>query len=287
LKASDFLAAYGSRGPAVWEAAALELAKKNEVPTWPLANVTSSDGARTLVFKVATDYFSVGEPGDLLRLPLTPTKAQEVADVWGMLLPTPKMVKLIADASVVRLNPHPLAPNLGASLTQYLAHSQEIDKELAGASGLASGLKKDVVLGNLWKPGKVLIYGWIKPNAPAGDANEKQASMMSAPAGPSWRVQPYSNVHGDFYVDYSHGARLVHPVAVLDGAEVKLADVMRDPALASLVSWEGPLKTTRYPTPTAPVAAPKDYVPTTPDLAELGRQTVARSYLEAEHLEKL
>jgi hypothetical protein len=246
MRAVDFLATFGPRGAAAWEAAAIDLARRHEIVVWPLVPVTLTDGAHTLLVNVASDYFAVGEPEAPLRLPLTPLAAQRVADAFGMLLPTTKLVKAIHEQAPAKLTTGGLVPNRNANLAQYADHNALVSSELASRSvipgTLTSGSKKDVVIGNLLKKGKVLIYGWLKPLVPPG---RDPQPMMTAP----WRVQPYSSVHGDTYVDYSHGIRLVSPKAFLDGQPVDLASVLRDPKLSSLVSDEGPLRTVRYDVP--------------------------------------
>lgn len=270
--AADFAATYGPKGFSAWEARAVELARAGDFAAWPLAPVTFTDSAgRKLVAQAATDYFAVGTRDACLRLPLTPTAAQQVADALGMTLPTPMMVKILHDQAAVKVLSPPLAPNNGASMAQYGQHSTACDSVLRSSMGLGlrDGLKKDVVIGNLWKPKRVLIYGWVKPGA--GPGKDPAPGIYV-----DWRIQPYSNVHGDFYVDYSHGARLWDREATLDGAKIDLVDVMKDPALAGLLSWEGALRQPRYPTPSTP--ATRSYrsllVPSSPSLADVGRQVV-------------
>jgi hypothetical protein len=55
-------------------------------------------------------------------------------------------------------------------------------------------------------------------------------------------------VHGDFYVDYSHGVRLIGATALVDGEERRVDEILKDPVLAWTLSDSGPLKTIRYPT---------------------------------------
>lgn len=201
--------------------------------------VQTPDGRHQGVFYAAQDYLALGEFPDFFRLPLTPISAQRIANQLGLLLPTSKMVDAIWKASGVRLTPEPLVPNKGANLAQFDQHSKAIDAQLvprsAGFAQVATpnapyaGQKKDIILSNIWKPGKVVIYGWHKPDGS--------------------HIQPKSNVHGDFYVDYSHGVRLISPTMLVDGVTRNVADVMKDPNLFSLLSDESaPLIRTSYPT---------------------------------------
>lgn len=289
LTASQIIAKYAPRGYSALEAAVPAMARAGDgLVLWPLAPVTFTDGRRRLVVHVASDYLAVGTSEDYLYVPLTPESAQEVADGLGMMLPTCAMVKAIYEQAAAKLPPirsgelSPPQANLGANLGQIAAHSGAIRAQLArlgDPAGLRSGHKKDVVIGNLWKPSKVLIYGWLKGDVPPGP---DPSPMWGDPLHdrPPWRIQMYSNVHASFYYDYSHGIRLVSQRATLDDREVDLASVLGG-ADAPLVSWEGALKQVRYPTPGRPVAVPRSYVPTNPGLAQEGLAKVLGDALKS------
>ena len=55
-------------------------------------------------------------------------------------------------------------------------------------------------------------------------------------------IQPLSSVHVEWYVDYSHGIRLVSRDVVVDGVRRDLAALLADPVLWPLVSDEGPIR---------------------------------------------
>lgn len=239
---SEFVSAFKDKGVSAWEAAALSLAQQGSTVSWPLVSipVATKDGQHSGVLQVASDLFSIGTVDDYLRLPLTPKTAQSIANLTGSLLPTPKISQLIwqnAATLGIQLLPRP-QNNRGANLSDYALHDATIDQQLqaAGKTGLISGHKKDVIVSNIAKPQKVLIYGWFWP-----------ASMTQIPAGFSQPIQARSNIHGDFYVDYSHGIRLVSPQMMVDGATMLTEDVLRDPTLSSMLSDEGPLRFMRYP----------------------------------------
>lgn len=245
MKGSEFLAANAGKSLSQWEREALALAYPatqggDSYVAWPLVPVSislaSKSGitpAHTGTFYVASDYLALGTPEDYLRLPLTPITAQRIANLKNMLLPTSKMVDAIWNASA-KFTPVRLVPNKGANLAQYQEHSGAIDMQLATfgprETNLLSGTKKDIIISNIWKPGKVVIYGWYEPDGT--------------------RIQAKSNIHGDFYVDYSHGVRLVSPNMIVDGQEMKVEDVLKSPELNSLLSdpKEGTLSRVRYPT---------------------------------------
>ena len=264
---SEFVAQFAKQGPDAWEAAAIQLARAGSSAPWPWVPITLQANGHTAVLQVQSDDFAIGTLQDFVRLPLRPAPAQAIANLGGHLLPTPWITYQIAAQSAVRLDPAPLAmvPNAGANLAQYAAHSAKINAALS-AAGLAapalfSGGNKSVVVSNLMGPGLVVIFGWYQP-APFGVCTtggpECGWPSNGLPMGTPGRqpVQPLSNAHGDFYVDYSHGIRLVHGACMLDGVATPTVKLYTDPALAFLVSKEGPLKTPRYPAPILPQPVP-------------------------------
>lgn len=246
MKGSEFLASYAKASQSQWEAAAL----RESGVDWPMIPVTvTSPTGHSATYGVSSDYFAVGDPSDFIRLPLTPLIAQRIADTKGLLLSTPKMVSDTWKASGITLTPHPMVPNKGPNLAQYAEHSKIIDSQLppgAGLNSLISGHKKDVVLSNLIRPGKVVIYGWF--------------NVDGTP------IQQRTNVHGDFYADYSHGIRFVAPTLMVDGVQRNTVDILRDPVLSSLLSDEGPLNIIRYPVSPSPSRAAVASLDTTFDI---------------------
>jgi hypothetical protein len=93
---------------------------------------------------------------------------------------------------------------------------------------LVGGIKKDVVITPLLasNPGKVAIYGWHQLNGVP--------------------IQPLYLGHGDFYVDYSHGIRLVRQDMLVDGAATTVADVLAHAQWHVLLSDEGVVPNPSY-----------------------------------------
>lgn len=251
MRGSDFARDYGTKGLAAWEAAALEAARSGDVVDWPWSDVHLVDASgHTAIVRARSDVFAVGSAEDHVRLPLTPSKAQEIANLSGCLLPTPWLEYQIWRAASVKLPPTAMVPNKGAVMSQYVEHDKLVEAQVAGAAGsggLVSGHKKGVVVSNIWRPGKVVIFGWYKQSG--ADVFDDGTPMTNPKRQPT---QPLSNVHGADYLDYSHGIRFLHPVAVVDGQETALADLYQHPTLSKLVSNEGPVRAIRYPAPNAP-----------------------------------
>lgn len=247
VKATAFLAKHARSSLPAWESEIVRLAQARDpslfVPPLGISLLPVELPNGRGRWLVTPDVVAVGEPDDFMRMPLTPAAAQAVADAWGMQLLTPKMSKDASLAASVRLEPIPSTRlragdfNRGANLDQYARHSRAIDEEIsaAGLGGserapeILSGLKKDLVIGNFLRPGKVAIFGWFKPN--------------------SEPIQPLSTVHYDGYVDYSHGVRLASREVEIDGKRVDLRAALADPKTAGLFSNEGavPASKQAYP----------------------------------------
>ena len=75
-------------------------------------------------------------------------------------------------------------------------------------------------------PNRVAIYGWHQLNGQP--------------------IQPLYLGHVDFYVDYSHGIRLVRQQMLVDGVDVPVTDVLSDPNLHVLLSDEGVVTNPSY-----------------------------------------
>lgn len=256
---SEFVRNYAPKGLHAWEAAAFELARQDAVSgqfssltPWPWVDLVLSDGVNHAILKVQLDVLSIGPTEDYVRLPLTPSKAQDIFNLFGWVLPTPWLVYQIWRNSPNKLEPTPL-PNKGADLLQYAVHSSVIDQQLEKQTGArvpsqgVSGHKKHVVVSNIYQPGKVLIFGFYHP---APDVWPSNGIPYPSPARQP--IQPDSNVHGDFYVDYSHGIQAIGPVAIVNGQAMDMVELYQHPTFSKLVSKEGPIRVPRYPSRVTP-----------------------------------
>ena len=194
------------------------------------ARATDSKGREhTAVYEVMPDYLAVGSDKDFVRTPLTPMTAQPIADAFGCSLPTRKMVNDIYEQAEVKLEPKPLTEKREAVET-FIQHNSIIEGQKAGKplGELVAGIKKDVVITNmlLERPDHVAIYGWHK--------------LDGTP------IQPLTTVHINWYVDYSHGIRLVKRSMLVDGNPRDIRDVLADPELCVLLSDEGIITEPHY-----------------------------------------
>ena len=185
----------------------------------------SPDGqTHTATFYVTNDDLAIGSAEDSVRMPMSPQTAIQVADVFDATLLTTRMSDLVYCAATARLDPRPLTDKREAVETFLLHHKLiETQLQLYPRKQLIAGIKKDVVISNRLKekPHRVAIYGW-----------HKQDGIP---------IQPLYAGHVDWYVDYSHGIRLVSNRMFVDDAAMSVADVLKDPQLHVLLSNEGPL----------------------------------------------
>jgi hypothetical protein len=178
---------------------------------------------------VTPDYLAIGSDADFLRIPMNLHTAVAIAQRFGFVLPTRKMVDAIYQQSRYHLVPQPLpaGPQM-RSTDYYWTHNELIDDQTramgAQLGELVSGDKKDVVMSNRLAVhlGRIAIYGWHR--------------AVGQP------IQPLSTVHGANYADYSHGIRLVSQWAVIDGKLQAVHDILQDPSTAATLSDEGPIR---------------------------------------------
>jgi hypothetical protein len=208
---------------------------------------TSGDGrAMTVTLFVMPDYLSIGSDQDFIRIPMGLHAATAIADHFGFILPTRKIVDAIFSQSAFTLKPEPLPAGAQMRSTAYYETHNRMIREQRLALGcplgeLLSGHKKDVVLTNrlAGRQGKVAIYGWHRPSGVP--------------------IQPLSTVHSSNYADYSHGIRLISTTALLNGQPCSIWTILEDPALADVLSDEGAVRVARqrmtqvHPQPLHPV----------------------------------
>jgi hypothetical protein len=189
-----------------------------------------ADGKQsTAIVEVMPDYLAVGSDDDFVRMPMDPRTACRIAEAFGCSLPTRKIVDAVYTSAEVKLQPRPLT-EARESLATFVEHNQIIEAQRRGSplGELVAGIKKDVVLSNRLeeKADRVAIYGWHLPNGKP--------------------IQPLTIVHVNWYVDYSHGARLVKRQIEIDGKPHDLRTVLFSSKWSPLVSDEGPIRRIDY-----------------------------------------
>ena len=183
--------------------------------------ITGTDGNKIkAIYFVSPDYLSIGRM-DWVRIPITPMAAQTIADSIDCFLPTRKMVDDIYQSAKVKLDPVPMYAFRDSTPTMY-HHHLIIEGQRKGRNGLIAGIKKDVVVSGKisrdFKQNRVAIYGWHLPNGKP--------------------IQPLYTGHVDWYVDYSHGVRLVYRKIKVDGKWMDYVDILNNDVLRTLLCDE-------------------------------------------------
>lgn len=216
-----------------------------EVPTW----MTTFDDiqidfcdqktfkSRRLIARMLKDYLTIGNDVDNLRVPLSPITAQRVADAWGCILPTTKMVNMAWFYTFQRIAPRPWGPpydhGVMSSLTRIREHDDIINTLMKNEGFVrtrrCAGHKKDVVMTNALrvKSSQVAIYGWHQLNARV--------------------IQTLFLGHSNTYYDYSHGIRLWSRECILDDNIDDLTRLLQDPELCRILTDEGKMIILRQP----------------------------------------
>lgn len=191
------------------------------------ATVTVQALGHLAKFSVLPDYLCVGSDEDFVRVPLYPGNAQRVADAFGASLPTRRLVAQAWTQAVVKVAPKPMTERR-ESTQCFRDHNALIELQRNGRSGLIAGHKKDIVLTPqlIGKPYGLAIYGW-----------------QGTDGTPIQGLNAVS--HNKWYVDYSHGVRLVAADVLVDGERLNITTLL-DGELCLLVSNEGPSKFFRY-----------------------------------------
>lgn len=185
-------------------------------------SITSENGKVIHAYYfVLPDYLSVGSDNDFARIPLTPATAQLIADSLHCFLPTRKMVNDIYQQAKIKLEPVPMYAFRDSAVTMY-QHNLIIEGQRKLRKGLIAGIKKDVIITGMLtrssKPNRVAIYGWQKPDGKP--------------------IQPLYTGHVNWYVDYSHGIRLVYRTIYVNKKPMDYIDVLKDKTLRKLLCDE-------------------------------------------------
>lgn len=180
-------------------------------------------------YYVSPDYLSLGTEQDWARIPLTPMAAQVIADSFHCFLPTRKMVNDIYSQAQVKLDPVPMYAFRDSTVTMW-QHHLIIEGQRKGRKGLIAGIKKDIVLsGKLLRdprPGREAIYGWHTRDGKP--------------------IQPLYTGHVNWWVDYSHGIRLVYRTIWVKGRPMDYTEVLGSPRLQRLLCDEEFCDCVRY-----------------------------------------
>lgn len=231
--------------------------------------LTVKGAAHEITLQVTADAVKV----DGVRFGAGARLAQQVADLLGAFLVTPKIMDLMFDARAVTLPPFPhYDPTRMEDTSWFVEHSAKIDRALAAAGGLPQGgivqtVGKGFCLSNQATSQRGVNYGWNMP---------KGSTLAGVPLYPSVTlsslvIQQPGTAHGLSQDDYASTLLMAAPDCGVDGAARKLQDVLTDPELSKLLSHEGPLRQLRQPgvAPLSPSAKAIEAAARAPGIATL------------------
>ena len=192
-------------------------------------NFNDANGVNhSVIYEVMPDYLAIGSNEDFCRIPMGPITAQKLADLFGAVMPTSKLVDNIYANSITKLAPQSYTPvgNENEKVAKFILHNSDIEQQRKSVGGnlgeLTGGIKKDVILSNkIVDPTRthhVVIYGWHQLNG--------------------LPIQPIYNGHIDTYVDYSHGIRFINSELLIDSVVVHYRDILTDGVLYKILSNE-------------------------------------------------
>lgn len=225
-------------------------------------------GGHIGIFRVSQDALKI----DGVRINVSAILQQQIADMLGAYLLTPKLLDQLWAQRAVTLTPC-TQPSSSTSAAM-IVHSACIDTKLktqVGADIPADGIVQTV--GKTWvitnalldHPGMACNIGWHLEHPMGGGIPFDAAPTLPG----AHMIQSPGYRHNARFLDYCQLVLVVHRDCVVDGSLNTFAAVARDPELAPLVNADGVLKVLRQP------GVPELVKPPTTGPAPLGPATVA------------
>jgi len=205
------------------------------------ARITSEIPGHTATFAVFSDALKIED----VRMSVSATLEQSIADVLGCLLMTPRIADLAWQQRTATCLPTPRAIT---SMKEWMIwDSNAVEEQIKSQPrGLVQTVGKHWVIGTMLQdhPAKACNYGWHFNKVFDGS---RWASCRTWPNTDCRVIQDPGTFHDRMHIDYSQSCVLVSRQCLVDGAIRDLADILRDPVLAKLANNEGPLKVIRQP----------------------------------------
>lgn len=213
--------------------------------------ITSNYNGHTAEFSVFGDALKIRD----VRVNVTATTQQAIADYMDCMFLTPKLADLMWEQRAITIPPFPQGASKDMGSTDaMLRHSVAIDQALdkqGSPSGLIGTFGKLWVLDNelLKLPNRAMNYGWhFVGQSFQGASGEVTASRLQDGQGRYQRIiQGRGTRHDRWHVDYSQVCALVSMNCVVDGQDRRLNEILQDPQLAPLANLGGRLDVLRQP----------------------------------------
>jgi len=192
------------------------------------------------IFTVTADALKI----DGVRVNVTAFLQQQIADVLDCSLLTPRLADLIHLNAEITIDPcfRPIDSSTQVMIDQSKAVDAKIPEGCGGK--LVSTVGKHWVLDAQLDTvvGKAVNYGWHVPTSPYKGVKAYNGTLPGIKV-----IQPNATAHNPQHTDYSQVCVLVRRSCQINGTMCTLDSVLSDPALASLVSHQGPLRVHRQP----------------------------------------
>ncbi len=96
------------------------------------------------IYEVMPDYLAIGSNEDYCRIPMGPITAQKIADLFGAIMPTSKLVDDIYKNSLIKLEPVTYTPvgDENTFVAKFTKHNQDIENQLISAGGIARSVSR-------------------------------------------------------------------------------------------------------------------------------------------------
>jgi hypothetical protein len=198
-----------------------------------------------------------------VRVNVSATLEQQIADVVGGMLMTGKVADLVYSQAQLRVGPYPQP--ITTSTKAMIEHSEKISAAVSALTPLGescmgklvSSAGKDWILDKKleYSTGRACNYGWhfvgtsyqgIKGYPCVTLAKDETTQK------PIYVIQPNATAHDPHHTDYSQTCRLMSQFCEVNGVRMLTAGLLSDATLVALISHDGVLKNTRQPGVPAP-----------------------------------
>jgi hypothetical protein len=200
--------------------------------------ITSTIAGHTAIFQVCEDAAYIELPdSSRFRFQVSATLAQKCADLLSASFITSKISDLAYKQAQVVVGVSTLSPDPDMVTTDKSKKwNTAVENKRASRTGLFRDCGKAWILSNrLSTPVSAVNYGFY----------DKSAPYVSQGGLKMW--QTVGTRHDRSHTDYSQTLILMSSSCEVDGQSVNVIDVMKDPKLSSLLSYEGVLRFTRQP----------------------------------------
>jgi hypothetical protein len=237
-------------------------AVSNKDYTASFLSLYSSDKENSAVFSVFDDALKIDinytdEKGVQtlyreVRVNVSASVQQAIADKLNCSLLTTKLADLIWDQAPCKINPKPRP--ITSSTIAMLQHSAEVDVAIIKAGCgvcLVSTVGKHWVLDNkiLKNPTKACNYGWHFTGGSTyqGVQGYPNCTLIKDPTTHQIYsvIQPNACFHPADHTDYSQTCLLVSREVIVNGYPTDIMDLFNDPKLSYLANNDGILKYTK------------------------------------------